>query len=506
MKHANRNTFSGLLIVLFIVFGCTKPEGPESWSGEELAQAYCASCHVYPEPALLPKSSWEVVLPMMGARLGIQSESYDPFEDMSMDEKFFLQSEMIFPASPVLSEKAWKRLTSFILENAPDSIGRTNAPIWDSQSIFSAKFPETGNQPPTTTMVEIDAANNTLYAADWGGGFYRLNSDFVTKESVKLPNPIIDVDLTDAETNLLSIGRLYPNDLKSGAVVSLQEGKYDKQDLLFANLGRPVNFTYGDLDNDGLSDFVVCGFGNYTGKLSWFKNTGNGFVEEAIRETPGATRVFLEDVDGNGFTDLIVAFAQGDEGVSVFYNEEGVFRESKVLRFHPLYGIYDMEYIDFDGDGDKDIVLSNGDNGDHTNILKYYHGIRIFLNDGTHRFSETYFFPYYGSSKVRCADFDMDGDVDIVASSFFPDFQQSPSQSIVYLENQGNWNFVPNYVEGAGEGRWMVMDSGDLDGDGDVDIVVGSFTLDSEGIDPETRTRWRSEGKAFLYLENQTLP
>ncbi len=90
----------------------------------------------------------------------------------------------------------------------------------------------------------------------------------------------------------------------------------------------------------------------------------------------------------------MVLFAQADEGISIFYQEENGFQEKRVLRFPSIYGSNDFELLDFNGDGYKDIILSNGDNGDKSNVLKPYHGIRIFLNDGTYNFSEKYFFPF----------------------------------------------------------------------------------------------------------------
>ena len=87
--------------------------------------------------------------------------------------------------------------------------------------------------------------------------------------------------------------------------------------------------------------------------------------------------------------------------------------------------------------------------------------------------------------------------------SFFPDFGINGTQSLVYLENKGEWQFTPHQIEGAGDGRWMVMDAGDVDQDGDEDIVLGSFTLNSDQISPELMEKWQQENKKVLFLENQ---
>ena len=53
-------------------------------------------------------------------------------------------------------------------------------------------------------------------------------------------------------------------------------------------------------------------------------------------------------------------------------------------------------------------------------------------------------------------------------------------------------------------GRWMVMDAGDLDGDGDEDIALGSFVRGptTMPVPLALREHWRTNGAAVLLLEN----
>ena len=80
----------------------------------------------------------------------------------------------------------------------------------------------------------------------------------------------------------------------------------------------------------------------------------------------------------------------------------------------------------------------------------------------------------YGVSKAVARDFDKDGNLDIAAISFYVDLDQA-EQSFIYLANQGGLNFKAYSTPEAANGKWLTMEVGDFDKDGDVDIVLGSY-------------------------------
>ncbi|MCA6078916.1 FG-GAP repeat domain-containing protein [Fulvivirga sedimenti] len=494
-----------LLLGLGLMISCGNPPERRAVSAEQLAKAQCSTCHVYPGPELLPKKEWSNVLPHMGLRLGIEAADIDPFAQMKLDEIHRITYEGVFPEEPVITDSLWAKIENFFISNAPDSFDLPERNYPESTRIFKTTFPEISiGGSPFISMTKFDK-NGILYLADWSGHLIQLNSSLEINQFTNFPRPVVDINTISDETLLaLSIGDLYPNDRTIGAVARTNPSTLSTPELLFSDLPRPVHFDVGDIDNDGLEDLLICNFGNYVGDLSWYKNAGTGYEAQLIKNAPGATRSFLLDLDNDQDLDIIALFAQGDEGISLFYNEGGVFEEKRILRFHPLFGSNDIEILDMDGDNDLDIVLSNGDNGDHSITLKPYHGIHIYLNDGAFNFSETYFFPMYGASKVRASDFDQDGDMDLIAASFFPENGEGLKRSIIYLDNTGDFNFEPYRIAGADKGRWMVMDSGDFDQDGDTDVVIGSFTLTNEGIDKEVLTEWRKSKNYIMVLENQT--
>jgi hypothetical protein len=96
------------------------------------------------------------------------------------------------------------------------------------------------------------------------------------------------------------------------------------------------------------------------------------------------------------------------------------------------------------------------------------------MNDGKNNFKEKLFIPFYGATKAMAYDFDGDGDLDIAAISFYDD-PKKPEQSFMYLENKGNFKFTASTTKLAAKGKWLTMDMGDIDGDGDEDIFLGSY-------------------------------
>jgi hypothetical protein len=256
-----------------------------------------------------------------------------------------------------------------------------------------------------------------------------------------------------------------------------------------------------DLNGDGKLGELVCEFGHLTGALSWYENLGdNHYSRHVLRPIPGAIKAYVQDYNHDGLPDLFVLFAQGEEGIFLFTNRgHGQFDEKEILNFPPSYGSTYFEMDDFNHDGFPDIVYTCGDNADFSVVLKPYHGVYIFLNDGHWNFKQRYFFPINGCYKAMARDFDGDGDLDLAVISFFADYRNQPEEGFVYLENKGDFDFLPHSLPATQRGRWLTMDVGDLNGDGKPDILLGNFSIAPSFIKPRVDFK---KGPAFLYLKN----
>jgi hypothetical protein len=194
----------------------------------------------------------------------------------------------------------------------------------------------------------------------------------------------------------------------------------------------------------------------------------------------------------------MVLFSQAKEGISLYENlGKGDFKEKQLLAFHPAFGSSDFRFEDINKDGEPEIILVNGDNADQSQIFKSYHGLRIFQRDDKGKYQESYFYPMYGASGLELGDFDQDGFVDIVTLSFFPDLRQVDYQHVIYFKQSAGGKFTSSTLKEQVEDHFLTLTKGDLDLDGDVDLILGTFAFDQLYKAPDRP--WRP----FLVLRNQ---
>lgn len=292
----------------------------------------------------------------------------------------------------------------------------------------------------------------------------------------------------------LLIGSLTPSDLNLGSIVSVNDTINTRK----TRLRRPLDLTFIDLDLDEKQDTIIAQYGNMTGQLTASLGSGQSVV---LTPTPGAIKLVATDLNGDGHEDLVALYAQGDERIVVHFAGADYHRAHLLYRFPPSYGSADLKVVDIDDDGDLDFVHIAGDNFDYQPIPKPYHGIRILQNDGNLNFSEAWFQHLDGAYGVEAADFDGDGDQDLAAIAYFVPPANRSTNSFAFFAQSGKLRFKEYGFQKSSKHHYISMSSGDVDGDGDLDVLLANYGT----YLPDSESRTQSKKVTpYVWLENLT--
>jgi hypothetical protein len=476
--------------------------------GEQLAAVHCASCHAMPEPALLDVDSWEQgVLPQMGPRLGIFRHNFKDYPNQKNDPDL---PKGYYPAEPVITAQEWQYIMDYYLATSPDTLPPQQRAKISQLTLpyFEAITPSYIYDSAAIVLTSIDTSGtkSILYFNDvLKQKIFTFDNQLNLKDSLYSNASLVDLQFSPAQIIGLDIGIMNPTNKRTGQLLSMFPDQ--SRDTLLTNatilqgLARPVAFTSGKLDSDDYPDYVVCEFGNLAGSLSIVSNDATGrFSKRTLSDQPGAIKAYIHDADKDGLNDIYVLFTQGRESIVLFLNKgNGKFESKELISFSPVNGSSWFELCDFNNDGKMDILYTCGDNADYSQVLKPYHGVYVYLNNGDNKFTQDYFYPINGCFKALGRDFDKDGDIDIAAISFFADYANQPEEGFVFLNNKGNLSFEASSFPGAKSGRWLTMDAGDIDKDGNTDIILGNFSMRPSAI--PTGTDWK-KGPPFIVLKN----
>ena len=598
LQHANLKCIALTVALLAggLLGGCDrpKPDATQSatassvsaadteLSGKELVGRYCVRCHLAPEPADLAKEYWPYALHYMGNYVGMKGDEFDdmrvetfppelePVQDYT--KRYFLYDNNGYfrdfypfkehiPPAPEMSKEEFLRMREYFVSNArPWKDMEMQAPKAPLAKIFKPVFPKLELEPDALILSTlVDPQRQRLYVGrtvidDWvGGGERREGFDMwddvvvlnlATGKRIadqRVASDPIDMKLTETGMRLVTHGRFPMTKVGIGRITDWEfDGKKARARMLINGEQRLVEEHTVDMNGDGLADIVSSAFGDgYAAgahsELAIFYQTPEykklwqdapaeippGPLAGALRQkvldrTAGLIGNTIADFNNDGRPDIAALVAQGRQELLLFINNgDETFTRHVLDSNTPSYGGNSLRAADFDGDGNIDLVVLNGDNvaGNHIiNIIpapRPQHGIRVFKNNGDLTFTKSYYYRMHGAIRSVVEDFDGDGDMDIAAISLFPQWDQDEPETFVYLENKGGFQFEPQSFGREFFGVWCSIEAADVNGDGKKDIVLGLGNF-PELVPPDWITNHKvmkgRKGKAesIIYLLNQS--
>lgn len=216
-----------------------------------------------------------------------------------------------------------------------------------------------------------------------------------------------------------------------------------------------------DMNKDSLIDIV--GLSAYLGKVAvWYQQSDGSFLEQIIDNAfTGARALAIADYNGDGNLDVSAVSATKGQLVVYYSNNENPVVWTKSTVSSSISGAHEIINLDADNDGDIDLLSS----------AYTCNQIDLWINQGGNEIVWTNqpVGIHIGVNRSIPADFDMDGNIDVVATGKYP------SSKLSVWNNRGDSlnTFAESVINSQLSAFWALAVD-DFDNDGDQDFIAGA--------------------------------
>jgi hypothetical protein len=482
-----------VVILSCLCFGCREKAGlfPEdndmarfSTSSPELSrqiELFCGDCHTVPRPEAFPRDRWHEEV-----RIGYQQYARSG------------RNDLIPPPIAAVIDYYRQRAPETLQFNLP---ANQNGPLVRQFLAEDIDWAPTTNPIPAVAclvwskiahsspphLIVSDMREGTITAVDLS----QAHPHARVLAKLDFPSRVEPCDLDGSGLLgfvVAELGSFFAVDHTLGKVLWLKASQEDGQFeivTLASGLGRVDDVRVADFDQDGDQDIVAAEFGHYhTGGIILLENNlrNNNQVSFTIHRLDtrtGTIHVPILDFNRDGQPDFAALVSNESESLDLFLNlGQNKFLVRPIWRAPDLtFGSSGIEIVDLDGDGDPDILYTNGDTFDNL-YANPSHGLQWLENVGDSGFRYHRLLDLPGAYRAVAADLDGDGDLDIVLSAWLPrrvkpiNLRRMQIPSVVLLEQVKPMEFRTQILD-TNWPQYPVLAVADLDGDGDLDLAAG---------------------------------